>query len=365
MFRVGVIGATGYIGVPYRREIREAAGQGRVTWLCGRRESLLRQAGGEDPEARLTTDWREVIAAEDVDIVLIATPDHQHHEAAMACADAGKHVICEKPIGMDCAQANEIRTAFAAANLASFVPFWTRFVPSMQRCRELFLAGAIGEPRAVLTRWHNARPVGMPHTWRDDAAASSAGTIADVGSHAYDTLRWLLGEDAEQVFAHGEIIAPNRPDIGDVNLSEALNWEQRGDTQEANSQLRRATAINYANISAVFESGVVATILLSHDSSIRRGPGPDLELHGSEASLFVSRESGEIRLATSTESHVIEVVPFEPWTDRFGQHVFPAFERALSGVEPNWPDLEAGFQSQRFTDAAKRSAEHRTWVTLE
>jgi hypothetical protein len=89
MFHVGVIGATGFIGTPYRQEIRDAADQAKLTCLCARRRDLLEAAGAVDGVSALTDDWREVVNHPDVDVVLVATPDTLHHEAVMASAAAG------------------------------------------------------------------------------------------------------------------------------------------------------------------------------------------------------------------------------------------------------------------------------------
>src|SRR4051794_10580428 len=100
-FGVGVLGATGYIATPYRAEIRQAAGEARLVALCARRRDLLEAAAREDGAALLTDDWRQVVAHPDVNLVVVATPDALHHEAVLACAAAGKHVVCEKPTGMN------------------------------------------------------------------------------------------------------------------------------------------------------------------------------------------------------------------------------------------------------------------------
>ena len=87
-----------------------------------------------------------------------------------------------------------------------FVPFWTRYVPVCVKARELVRQGVLGQVRAVVYRWHNARPLEMPITWRDDATLSYAGSVADVGSHAYDTLRWMLdGRNRSSACEYGEV----------------------------------------------------------------------------------------------------------------------------------------------------------------
>src|SRR5262249_39200839 len=151
----------------------------------------------KEDQARLTTDdWRQVVEHAEVNVVLVCTPDALHHEAVMACAANRKHVVCEKPIGTSARQAAEMWRALIEARLAHFVPFWTRYVPVCVRAREIVRQGVLGDIRSVVYRWHNPRPAAMPFTWRDNAELSSAGSIADVGSHAYDTIRWMLDTEA-------------------------------------------------------------------------------------------------------------------------------------------------------------------------
>ena len=73
-------------------------------------------------------------------------------------------------------------------------------------------AGTLGEIRGIIYRWLNPRPPGMPLTWRDDATLSAGGSIADVGSHSYDTLRWLLGREAKRVLTHADVISAPKAD---------------------------------------------------------------------------------------------------------------------------------------------------------
>jgi predicted dehydrogenase len=212
-FGVGVIGATGYIGTPYRQEIRESSGNIKIIALCARRRDLLEAAAKEDGAQLVTDNWREVVEHPDVNLVIVATPDALHHEAVMACAAAGKHLLCEKPIGVNVQEAHEMWAAYRDAGLAHYVPFWSRYVPSFMRAREIVQDGTLGDICSVIYRWHNARPETMPFTWRDDAELSSAGSIADVGSHAYDSMRWMLGQEAVRVLAHADVISPAKPDL--------------------------------------------------------------------------------------------------------------------------------------------------------
>jgi predicted dehydrogenase len=163
-FGVGILGATGYIAAPYRAEIRQSSDEARIVALCARRRDLLEAAAREDGAALATGDWRQVVEHPQVNLVVVATPDALHHEAVMACAAAGKHVVCEKPIGMDAPQAFAMWSAYRERGLGHFVPFWTRYVPVFMRARQMVRAGLIGELQSVIYRWHNPRPAAMPFT---------------------------------------------------------------------------------------------------------------------------------------------------------------------------------------------------------
>ena len=360
-FKVGVIGATGYIGAPYRAEIREATGANIVA-LCARRRELLERAGEEDGAALLTGNWREVVQHPDVNFVIVATPDALHHEAVMACAKAGKHLLCEKPVGVNAAEAYEMWVAYRDAGLVNYVPFWTRYCELFVRTREVIESGVLGDIRGVVYRWHNPRPDDMPLTWRDDAGLSAAGSIADVGSHAYDTLRWLLGREATRVQAHADTVTPARADLGAINLTEALG--QAGGQSGAGK--RKGETFDYASVAWEFDDGAVATLVLSHTPFFRKGIAPELELHGTKASLGLDRVSGNLTLAKPGEPvEIIDTVPDNGLGNRFAKYVFPSLRQALAGEKTNHPDLKDCWRVQLFTDAAARSARSGRWETVE
>lgn len=364
-FGIGVIGATGFIGTPYREEIRQCGEDERIVALCARRRDLLEAAGREDGAELLTDDWRQVVDHPDVNLVIVATPDILHHEEAMACAKAGKHLFCEKPVGLNVREAAEIWSAYNGSGLAHFVPFWTRYLDSFAQARDIVRSDALGDIRSIVYRWHNPRPPSMPFTWRDDADVSSSGSIADVGSHAYDTLRWITGLEATRVLTHADVISPAKPHLGEVNLGEAIAWGEAHPAEDA-PETRRGTAYDYASISFEVENGAVGTLILSHAPFFRKWLAPELELHGTEASLAVDRLSGELSIARGLdEAEVIHTLPHPGWGNRFADHVFPAMRAAIAGDPSDHPDLQDGYRVQLFTDAAALSAREGRWVSLK
>ncbi len=363
-FGVGIIGATGFIGTPYRSDLREATDEARIVPLCARRRGPLEAAGREDGATLLTDDWRQVVEHPDVNLVLVATPDALHHEAVMASAQLGKHTFCEKPVGVDAREAHEMWSAYRDAGLGHFVPYWTRYMELFARARAIAHKGTLGDIRAVVYRWHNPRPASIPFTWRDDANLSSSGSIGDVGSHAYDLIRWTLGREADRVLTHADVITPAKPDLGDVNLTEAVDWGLAHATGEA-PKLRKGTAFDYANIAIEFPGGTVASIILSHSPFLRKGLAPELELHGTTASLAIDRLTGNVTVAyPEADPQVLETVADRGPGNRFVRHVFPALRERAAGQPSEHPGLDDGWRVQIFADAAALSARRGGWVDL-
>lgn len=364
-FNVGVIGATGFIGVPYRQELREAAGQYRIVALSARRQELLEVARREDSAEFITTDWREVVSHPDVNLVLVAVPDALHHEIALESAAHGKHIVCEKPVAMNAREAHEIWTAYRDRGLGHFVPFWTRGLRAFRRVKQLLAEGLIGEIRGVVYRWHNPRLESMPYTWRDNAELSAAGSIGDGGSHAYDTMRWLTGLEATRVFAQAGVLTPPKPDLGEPNLEEALAWSEAHDLVDAPAE-RAGTAFDYGNLIFELSNGGVGVLTVSHAPYLRTALAPDVELHGTEASLAIYRWTGELRIARNPgESELLEIASEPAGVNRFAEQTYPGLQSTIAQEVTEEPGLHDGWRVQIFIDAATASAERGAWVETE
>ena len=360
-----MLGATGFIGTPYRAEIRESAGA-EIVALCGRRRNLLEDAGRLDGATIVTGEWMKVVACPEVDLVIVATPDALHHEAVMACAQNKKHVLCEKPVGTNAVEARQMRDAYKEAQtLAHFVPFWTRYADIFVRAKEVISDGRIGDVKAVIYRWYNPRPSGMPLTWRDDPNLSTSGTLADVGSHAYDTVRWILGIEARRVLCHADTITPGKAYLGEINLTEALDLGKRQST--VSDEQRKGGTADYASVSCEFDNGTLGVFLLSHATYLRKGLAPEMELHGTEGSLGIDRFAGNLTMIRPDGSkELIATIPDHGFGNRFSKYVFPAIRSFLKDDKDlDYPDLEDGWRVQLFTDAAALSAREGRWVELE
>ncbi len=363
-FQVGVIGATGFIGSAYRNEIREAKDDAKIVALCARNRHRLEAAAEEDNCDFVTDDWRQVVNHPEVNFIIVTTPDALHREAVLASAESGKHLFCDKPIGLNANQAYEMRRAYRDKGLSHFVPFWARCEPLFLRAKEIVDGGLLGEIKAIMYRWQNNRPAAMPFTWRDDATLSAGGSIADVGSHAYDAVRWIVGSEAKRVLAHADIITPPKPDLGSVYLNDAIEWGGSHTAAESGAK-RKGTTYDYATIAWEFENGALGSITLSHAPILRKGFAPELELHGTQASLALDRIANTVAIISSgNDVPEVENVDSAGPGNRFANFVFPSMRRHISGQLSDHPSLEDGWRVQIFTDAAALAAQRGTWVEL-
>jgi predicted dehydrogenase len=143
-----------------------------------------------------STDWRQVVTSDEIDLVDIGTPNHVHAEQAIAALEAGKHVACEKPLAGTLADAEAMAKAAQGAGGKTFVWFNYRRVPAVTLARQLTAAGALGRiyhvRAAYLQSW--AGP-DTPLLWRFQGDVAGSGAHGDLNAHIIDTVRFVTGEE--------------------------------------------------------------------------------------------------------------------------------------------------------------------------
>jgi predicted dehydrogenase len=168
-----------------------------------RRETAQRFAEELGLDCRVTDDYASVLADPDVDIVNISGPNHVHAEQAIAAAEAGKHLLVEKPIALTMDDNRAVRDAVARAGVKSIVSFVCRWHPEVQIIKNLVRQGAIGELfYAEVDYWHNIGPT--HHAWAMHSRVATGGSaMLLAGCHGADLLRYLVGDEAVEVSARG------------------------------------------------------------------------------------------------------------------------------------------------------------------
>lgn len=177
----------------------------RVVALCGRNEgrarARLREAGLQFPDARFTTRFSDLLTAPDIDIISIATPNHLHADQAVAAARAGKHILLEKPTGLDEPELKRIRDAVRKAGVRTIVSFELHYNPYLRFARWLREEGWLG--RLIFARFqYLSRVTDWYSGWSWVRTAKSGRShLLAAGCHAVDALRWCTGLEVTEVSA--------------------------------------------------------------------------------------------------------------------------------------------------------------------
>ena len=354
---IGIIGA-GFARTTQLPGFRACAGA-RVTAIAsGRRESAERVAREFDIPF-VGADWREIVTRADVDLVSIVTPPATHLEIALAALDAGKAVLCEKPMAMNAAESQRMSERAQAVGALALIDHELRFLDGRQKMRDMIRAGEIGQVRhaALSFRADSRATTERGWDWWSNAQMGG-GALGAIGSHAIDAFRWLL--DAE---------------VADVSCQLSTHVAERPDDASGGA-LRRVTTDDEANLLLRFADhenlrGATANVSLS---LVEAGaPLHRLEIFGARGALRVE-EAGELwhaPVGAGTWQRVdVERGALAPgmrdggWSrgfTRFAQEIVNALRdgrRSIAGAAT----FADGHRTQLVLDAARQS--HDTGVRV-
>jgi predicted dehydrogenase len=169
--------------------------------ICGRDAKAVGEFGKRWGWESSTADWKDAVSRKDVDVVDISTPGYTHRDIAVAAAEAGKHVFCEKPLTFTVKEAKEMLAAVRKAGVKHMVNFNYRRCPAVALARKMVAAGDIGEIRHARFTYLQDWLVDpkFPMNWRLRADAAGSGAHGDLGAHSIDMARFLVGEIGEVV----------------------------------------------------------------------------------------------------------------------------------------------------------------------
>jgi predicted dehydrogenase len=350
--------------------------------LAGRSPDQVTVAAERLGWASAETDWRALIDRDDVHVVDICTPGHTHAEIALAALEAGKHVICEKPLAntVDEAVAMTEAAERAAANgVRAMVGFNYRRVPALALARRLVLNGRLGTIRHVRAQYLQDWIVDpdFPLVWRLDADKAGSGALGDIGAHIIDAAQYVTGDRLAGVSALLETFVKERP------LAEA----SAGLDATADGDHRRGTVT--VDDAALFSGRMTGGALASFEAT-RFATGRKnvlrLEINGSAGSLAFDLESmNELSFYDHIEDsgtagfrRILVTEPTHPYLGAwwppghvlgyehtFTHEVKDFVEAIASGTEPE-PSFADGLQVQRVLRAVMRSAaDHGAWTGIE
>lgn len=323
---------------------------------------------------RSETDWRKVIEASDIDLVDICVPNFSHREIALAAAAAGKMVICEKPLAMNVAEAEEMVRAVETAGVPNMVMYNYRRVPSVSLAKQVIDEGRIGRPfhyRATyLQDWTISTdvPQGGDALWRLDANVAGSGVTGDLLAHSIDTAMWLNGP-ISRVVAKTEIFVKER-------------------VHSLTGQVQPVTIDDACMFLAEFANGSIGTFESTRYARGRKNFNT-FELNGADGSIYFDLEEPEylqyfeyknMQTGQKVESHLtgwrkIHVTNSEhPYMNRYWvpgtcigyEHTFlNALADFVMGIEsgvPAQPDFRCALQTQKVCDAVLESAREGRWM---
>ena len=310
-----------------------------------------------------------------LDVLHVATPNHLHTALAIRALEAGVHVVVEKPVAMDRADATSLQQVALGKDLVVAVPFVYRFYPAIRHARELVRAGEVGDVRLLhghyLQDWLSA--VG-DQNWRVDPALGGASrAFADIGSHWCDLVQFVTGARITRLLARTGTVVAERS---------AVAHESFTATDETTGATKAVSTEDLAMLMFETSTGVLGSVVISQVSPGRKNR-LWLEIDGSTHALAFDQEHPEeLWVGGRRESKTVMRDPatLAPAAARYAtlpaghpqgyQDCFDAFVAdtyaAVKGDKPDGlPVLSDGCAAVALTDAVVRSACTQTWVEVE
>jgi predicted dehydrogenase len=337
--------------------------------LCGRNASAVHAAADRLGWAATETDWRALVKRDDVQLVDVCTPGDGHAEVAIAALEAGKHVLCEKPLANTLAEAEAMTAAAERAaprGVRAMTGFNYRRVPALALARQLVTEGRIGQLRHVRASYLQDWLIdpSFPLTWRLQRERAGSGALGDLGAHIVDLAQYLTGELIAGVSAATATFVTERP------LPAAADG-----TPRSGGRSGPVTVDDAAVFTGRLGSGALATFEATRFAAGRKNQ-LRIELNGDHGSLAFdlerlneleffdragdSAEAGFRRILVTEPGHPYLSAWWPPGHVLGWEHTFTHQARDLvtaiaTGGELA-PSFADGLQVQRVLDAVERSA---------
>ncbi len=327
-----------------------------------------------------TTDWRTMLTRDDVHLIDVCTPGSSHAEVAIAALEAGKHVLCEKPLANSVEEAEAMVAAARSAapdGVKAMVAFNYRRVPALELARRLIAEGRLGTVRHVRARYMQDWIVDpeFPLVWRLVGEEAGSGALGDIGAHIVDIAQHLIAAPITTVSALTETFVRERPLPGRYGGLAAAG--------DASGERGAVTVDDAALFLARFGNGAVGTFEATRFALGRRN-GMGIEIYGSKGSLrFDVERLNELELYESeadatTEGfrRILVTEPMHPWLEGWWptghilgwEHTFTHevhdLVHAIARDEQPSPSFEDGLQVQRVLLAVERSAADGRWADV-
>ncbi|MGK5674414.1 Gfo/Idh/MocA family protein [Micromonospora sp. URMC 106] len=365
----------------------------RMALICGRDAGKVADAADRLGWEAYTTDWRDLVARDDIDVVDVCTPGDSHAEIALAALAAGKHVLCEKPLANTVAEARAMAAAAAtaqAAGVRSMCGFNYRRVPAVTMMRQLVADGRLGVIRHVRATYLQDWIVDpqFPLVWRLQRDRAGSGALGDIGAHIIDLTQYVTGRRITGVSAVTETFVKERPlPAGSSGLAATVDGAAV-DGHGADGH-RPATGAVTVDDAAVFvarlDGGVLATYEASRFATGRKN-SLRVEINGSLGTVVFdlerlnelefydatrpTAEQGFSRILVTEGEHPYMSAWWPPghiigYEHSFTHQMRDFVEAVATGTDPA-PSFADALQVQLVLDAVTRSAElGSSWTEVE
>jgi predicted dehydrogenase len=326
------------------------------------------RAAEEFGVGRAETDYRAVLDDPSIDVIDVATGNEAHFEISMAAIEAGKHVLCEKPVHRDARETKRAADLAAAKGLKTKLGFTFRYAPAVLFAKDLIDSGYVGEPYVFNgyeqnSQWIDpATPLRQAEGAPPGAQEISVSSIEGYGAPVIDIMHWWVGRPLASVVGTWRNFVPSR-------MVRATGTMERMNIDDGDMWI------------CEFDTSVMASIQSSY-VTVGNYPGIEARLYGSEGAIIVRlvEEFGicqTIKIATKDSVEFVEQeIPqkyfpeggtsTEPWPFLFYSNLVRNFaDEIIGGGDENQGDFAQGAIVQRTINAFERSARERRWVTFD
>ncbi|MEU7929748.1 Gfo/Idh/MocA family oxidoreductase [Micromonospora sp. NPDC049107] len=360
----------------------------RMALVCGRDTTAVSEAADRLGWDAYTTDWRDLVNRDDIDVVDVCTPGDSHAEIALAALAAGKHVLCEKPLANTVAEARAMTAAAdtaRAAGVRSMCGFNYRRVPAVTMMRQMVAEGRLGVIRHVRASYLQDWIVDpqFPLVWRLQKDRAGSGALGDIGAHIIDLTQFVVGQQITGVSAITETFVKERPLPAESSgLAATVDGESVDGSGPATGPV---TVDDAAVFVARLDGGALATYEASRFATGRKN-ALRVEINGSLGSVVFdlerlnelefydatrpTLEQGFSRILVTEGDHPYMSAWWPPghiigYEHSFTHQMRDLIEAIATGTDPA-PSFADALQVQLVLDAVTRSAETgSSWTDVE
>lgn len=348
----------------------------RMKAICGRDEEWVKSTAEKYGWEGYETDWEKLIQRDDIDAIDITAPSNVHKEIAIAAAQAGKHVFCEKPLALNLADAREITAAVKKYGVKHQIGFNYRFCPALQLAKQMIDQGKLGRIfhfRGLYLQDWIIDPE-FPKVWRLDKKVAGSGSLGDLGAHVIDIARYLVG-DVDRVVGMSKTFITERPLVERMT---GLSGKAAEDAPRGIVDVDDATMFM-----GEFENGALMTLEATRFAQGHKN-AMSFEINGEKGSIkFEFERMNELMYFNAEDEEGLQgyrTIQVSEGVHPYWSHWWPAghvigyehtfvhelyeFIQCIANDKEATPDFVDGEKCSQIIEAVEKSIEERSWIEV-